>query len=50
MRRDLNLLMSQMILLLLKSLRKEIMLLLNIKCLKRKRLNLVLAMLDYLRI
>ena len=42
----LDLLMSQMILLLLKSLRKEIMLLLNIKCLKRKKLNLELAMLD----
>ena len=44
LRRDLILLMSQMILLLLKSLRKEIMLLKNIKCLKGKRLNLVLSM------
>ena len=44
LKRDLILLMSQMILLLLKSLRKEIMPLQNIKCLKRKRLNLVLAM------
>ena len=46
LRRNLNLLMNQMILSLLKSLRKEIMLLLNIKCLRRKKLNLVLAMLD----